>query len=94
MDTLEKLEKESWDQMQSQFADVTSAVFDEQGELSEQIILKELGATKKSAQEFFRQVLNKRKQDSLNLQEIVENYLRNQRFLFLASTVLTMIWTS
>ena len=58
VDTLDNIEKESWDQMQSQFADVTSAVFDELEELSEQIILKESGSMKRSAQEFSRKLLN------------------------------------
>ena len=72
---LENLANESRDQMQSQFADVTSAVCEKLEELSDQIILKESGSLKKSAREFSRKFLNQRKRDLLNLQESLDNYL-------------------
>ena len=75
MDALENLATESRNQMQSQFADVTSAACEKLEELSDQIILKESGSLKKPAQEIFRKFLNQRKRDSLNLQESLDNYL-------------------
>ena len=57
MDALKNLAKESKDQMQSQFGDVYEKI----EELSGQIILKESGSTKRSAQEFSRKFLNQRK---------------------------------
>ena len=77
VDALEILPNESRDQMQSQFADVTSAVCEKLEELSDQIILKESGSLKKSAQEFSRKSLNQRKRNLLNLQESLDNYLSN-----------------
>ena len=73
-DALENLADESRDQMQSQFADVASAVYEKLEELFDQIFLKESGSTKMSAQEFSRKFLNQRKRDILNLQKTLDNY--------------------
>ena len=75
VDGLENLANESRDQIQLQFADVTSAVYEKLEELSDQIILKESGSSERSAQEFSRKFLNQRKRDLLNLQETLDNYL-------------------
>ena len=76
VDALENLANESRDQMQSQFADITSAVCEKIEELSDQIILEELGSTKWSALDLSsRKFLNHRKRDLLNLQETLDNYL-------------------
>ena len=75
VDALENLANESRDQMQSQLADLTSAVCEKLEKLSDQIILKESGSLKKSAQEISRKFLNQRKRDLLNLQESLDNYL-------------------
>ena len=77
VDALEILADESRDQMQSRFADVTSAVYEKLEELSDsdQAYLKESGSTKMCAQEFSRKILNQRKRDLLNLQKTLNNYL-------------------
>ena len=76
VDALENLANESRDQMQSQFAGITSAVCEKIEELSDQIILNELSSTKRSALELSsRKFLNHRKRDLLNLQETLDNYL-------------------
>ena len=75
VDALENLSNESRDQMQSRFADVTSAGYEKLEQLSDQIILKESGSTKMSAQEFSQKILNQRKWDLLNLKEALDNYI-------------------
>ena len=75
VDALGNLANESRDQMQSQFADKTSAVHEKLEELSDQITLNESGSMKRSAQDVSRKFLNQRKRELLNLQETLENYL-------------------
>ena len=72
------MQKKTRVQMQSQFADVTSAVCEKLEQLFNHMISKESGSMKRSAQEVSLKVLNQRKQDSLNLQEIIDNEFQFQ----------------